>query len=201
MATDGSVLSDITRDRIDAAVLKLFSERDFHHVKLIEVAREARVSLQTIYKYYGDKETLFFACLDRWVGRLTRRMLDHLQGIAGHQDRLRKVFWVTLDFFERHPEVAQLMMTSTYITSWRGRESFRQEELMAVFLRVLSEGRDQGVLTDEVEPPVLLDFIFGVIHRRTLMWILRGRGGGLTEGADVQFEMLWRAIARPTQPV
>ena len=39
-------------------------------VGLIEVARGANVSLQTIYKYYGSKEALLFSCLDVWLGRL-----------------------------------------------------------------------------------------------------------------------------------
>ena len=40
-----------TRQRIEQAVLDIFSEREFHRVGLIEIARGANVSLQTIYKY------------------------------------------------------------------------------------------------------------------------------------------------------
>src|SRR5882757_800217 len=83
-----------TRARIQQAVLEIFSQREFHRVSLIEIARGANVSLQTIYKYYGSKEALLFSTLDHWMDILAERMLDHLQGIEDYKERLRKVFWV-----------------------------------------------------------------------------------------------------------
>ncbi len=50
----GSMRAD-TLARIEKAVLTLFSTRDFHEVTLLDVAKEAHVSLQTIYKYFGSK--------------------------------------------------------------------------------------------------------------------------------------------------
>ena len=61
---DRSQLDPETRLRIEQAVLDIFSEREFHRVGLIEIARGANVSLQTIYKYYGSKEALLFSTLD-----------------------------------------------------------------------------------------------------------------------------------------
>src|SRR5882757_464632 len=104
---DRAQLDPDTRLRIEQAVLDIFSEREFHRVGLIEVARGANVSLQTIYKYYGSKEALLFSSLDTWMGKLAVRMIDHLQGIEDYKERFRKVFWVSLDFFERNPKVMQ----------------------------------------------------------------------------------------------
>src|SRR5271156_823868 len=77
---DRAQLDPETRLRIEQAVLDIFSDREFHRVGLIEVARGANVSLQTIYKYYGSKEALLFSILDTWLGKLGSRMIDHLQG-------------------------------------------------------------------------------------------------------------------------
>ena len=41
-------LDPATRGRIEAAALELFYEREFHRVKLINIARDARISLQTL---------------------------------------------------------------------------------------------------------------------------------------------------------
>src|SRR5690625_1902140 len=95
-------LDPVTRKRIEETVLELFSQREFHRVRLVEVARHANISLQTIYKYYGSKERLLFESLDTWFFKLAGRMLDHLQGIETYKDKLRKVFWVTLDVFEQN---------------------------------------------------------------------------------------------------
>lgn len=186
-----------TRERIEQAVLEIFSGREFHKVRLIEVARRANVSLQTIYKYYGSKEALLFACLDSWLARLAARMIDHLQAIENYKDRLRKVFWVVLDFFEQNPKVAQLIMSSVYVNTWRHTQTYQQPQLMAAFMRVLSEGRARGILNQDVDEKVLLDYILGVTGRLVQMYIHRGMKQPLTRDANVLFEMLWRAIAQP----
>ena len=186
-----------TRERIEAAVLTIFSERQFHRVGLIEVAREANVSLQTIYKYYGSKEALLFSSLDTWLGKLAARMIDHLQGIEDYKEKLRKVFWVVLDFFEKNPKVAQLIMSSVYINTWRKTEAYQNRALFRAFMQVLGEGRTRGILNDQVDEKILLDYILGVLGRLVSMNIARGQKKPLTAQANVLFEMLWRAIAKP----
>ncbi|MES1950997.1 TetR family transcriptional regulator [Salinisphaera sp. S4-8] len=188
-------LDPATRTRIEAAALDLFSEREFHRVKLINIAREARISLQTLYKYYGSKEAVLFASLDTWLGDLATRMIDHLQGIENFEDRLRKVFWVLFDYFERNPKVAQIILSSVYLSTWRDDDTFRQPALMSVFLGVINDGRERGVLTNEVDEIEISDFIWGVANRMVAMWLLRGRKKPLAEKAPAMFNMVWRAIA------
>lgn len=185
-----------TRARIEQAVLDIFSEREFHRVGLIEIARGANVSLQTLYKYYGSKEALLFSGLDSWLGQLAARMIDHLQGIEDYKERLRKVFWVTLDFFDKNPKVAQIVMSSVYVNTWRKQENYQNPALFGTFIKVLQEGRQKGVLTDEVDEKILLDYIMGVLGRLVQMHIHRGQKEPLTAQANVLFGMLWRAIAR-----
>ncbi|WP_295682512.1 TetR/AcrR family transcriptional regulator [uncultured Nevskia sp.] len=197
VTADRTLLDPDTRARIEQAVLDIFSEREFHRVGLIEVARGANVSLQTIYKYYGSKEALLFSCLDTWLGRLAARMIDHLQGIEDFKEKFRKVFWVTLDFFEKNPKVAQLIMSSVYVNTWRKQDNYQNPLLFGTFIRVLGEGRAKGVLNDEVDEKILLDYIFGVIARLVQMYIHRGQKEPLTKQANVLFDMLWRAIAKP----
>jgi TetR/AcrR family transcriptional regulator, repressor of fatR-cypB operon len=196
-ASERRRLDPQTRARIEHAVLDIFSEREFHRVGLIEIARAANVSLQTIYKYYGSKEALLFSSLDTWLGQLASRMIDHLQGIEDFKERLRKVFWVNLDFFDRNPKVAQIIMSSVYVNTWRKQEHYQNPVLFGTFLKVLGEGRSRGILNDEVEEKYLLDIIMGVMGRLVQMHIHRGQKEPLTGQANVLFEMLWRAIAKP----
>ncbi|MEQ1438697.1 TetR/AcrR family transcriptional regulator [Fontimonas sp. SYSU GA230001] len=196
-AIDRSQLDPDTQVRIEQAVLDVFANREFHRVGLIEIARGANVSLQTIYKYYGSKEALLFSSLDTWLGQLAARMIDHLQGIEDYKERLRKVFWVALDFIERNPKVLQLMMSSVYINTWRKQGQYEYPELFGTFIRVLAEGRAKGVLNDQVDEKILLDYFLGVLFRLAQSWVQRGMKDSLTKQANVLFEMLWRAIAKP----
>lgn len=185
------------RQRIETAALELFSQRGFHNVRLDEIAREARASLQTIYRHYGDKQALLNACITTWTDRLARRMTDHLTGIETYQDRLRKVFWVVLDFFERYPKVADMILGTVYPGALGHDATDDQRSLTNLFLSVLSEGRDKGILTDKVSEVILLDYFYGTLARLVQMQALRQNQEPLTSQVDVLFEMLWRAIARP----
>ncbi len=181
--------------RIEQAALELFSEHEFHRVKLIDIARIAQISLQTLYRYYGSKETVLYASLDTWLGELAARMIDHLEGIENFEDRLRKVFWVLLDYFERNPRVAQIILSSVYLNTWRDDDTFRQPALMSVFLGVINEGRQHGILTQAVDEIEISDFIWGVANRNIAMWTARGQKTRLADKAPVLFSMIWRAIA------
>jgi TetR/AcrR family transcriptional regulator, repressor of fatR-cypB operon len=107
------------------------------------------------------------------------------------------VFWVVLDFFEKNPKVAQLIMSSVYINTWRKTENYRNPALFGAFMKVLGEGRAKGILNDQVDEKILLDYILGVLGRLVSMNIQRGQKKPLTSQANVLFEMLWRAISKP----
>lgn len=181
--------------RIEDAALRVFSETEFHRVALVDIAREAGASLQTLYRYYGGKEALLNACLHRWLGELAERMLDHLAGIETYKDRLRKVFWVVLDFFDRNPRVGWMMIHSVYPGRWGDDMTPAQHRLTGLFLAVLEEGQQTGVLTHRVDSMVLLDIFYGVLLRVNQMHLLRHEPRPLAEQAPVLFDMLWAAIS------
>ena len=193
---DRNKLDPSARDRIETAALEVFAASAYQEVGMGDVARAANASLQTLYKYYGSKEALLFACLDNLLGQMAEQMMEHLQGIQTYKDRLRKVFWVVLDFSEKHPQLHQVLMNSVYFNSWQEDPSFTQPELSRMLINVISEGRAQGVLTEELSEPVILDFFYGILFRLVWMQQIRGRKESLTAQAEVLFEHLWRAIAK-----
>lgn len=186
-----------TLQRIERAVLALFSEQDFHEVSLIDVAKSANVSLQTIYKYFGSKEVLVYAMLDVMLGRLAARMIDHLQGIDDARERLRKTFWVTLDYMDKHPAVMMLLFTAVPVSRHQNIRIYESPELMGALLGVLKDGQSRGVLNAEVSSKILLDVFMGVIGRVVLMHIVRREKTSLLDQFDALFGIVWRAMSTP----
>ena len=184
-----------TQARIEKAVLALFSSRDFHEVGLIDVARAANVSLQTIYKYFGSKEVLVYTMLDVMLGRLAERMIDHLQGIDDVRERLRKTCWVTLDYMDKHPALMLLMFTAVPVSRHKNIDIYESPELMGAFLGVFKDGQARGVLNSQVSSKVLLDVFMGMIGRVVLMHIVRGEKTPLTDQFNELFHILWRAMS------
>jgi len=183
--------------RLESAVMDIFSSSDFHKANMRDVARRAGVSFSTIYSHYGSKEHLVFAFVDIWLGKLTDRIIDHLQGIEDLKEKLRKVLWLQLDYYERNPGLGRIIFMTLPMQTWMADESFKQKKMVNLYLDVLRRGQQDGVLIDTVRAGVMLDFMLGFVHRTFSMWISRGQQEGLAAQANVFFEMIWRAIADP----
>lgn len=177
--------------------MRLAGSKPTSEITFMEVAADAHCSLQTLYRYYGSMENLWIACSARILKHLANRMIDHLQGIAGYKDKLRKVFWLILDFFERHDQFIRLFMETVHFQSWVNDISFKQPEVTRVVLDLIAEGQANGVLTTEVDKVAILDFIYGVVFRFVQMHQIRRIKQSNAERSQALFEMLWRAIAKP----
>lgn len=186
-----------TYSRLEASVLEIFSSSDFHKANIRDVAKRAGISFSTIYNHYGSKEKLVFAIVDVWLGKLTERIIDHLQGIEDLKEKLRKVFWLQLDYYERHSELGRILFMTLPMQTWMADDSFRQKKMMNLLLDALRKGQAEGVLNKDVRAGVLLDFILGMVQRSFFMWVARGQKVSLAGQANELFEMVWRAITKP----
>nr|WP_268993056.1 TetR/AcrR family transcriptional regulator [Psychrobacter sp. I-STPA10] len=190
-----------TLDKIEKAVIQLFAGHDANEVTMMQIATAANVSLQTLYKYFGDKQTVIYTILDRVLARLAARMIDHLQGIDSVQDRLRKTLWVCFDFVDNHPDAVMVLSTAVPVSRYRNIAIYENEELLSALLTVLSDGQQRHVLNDDVPLYILLDVFMGFISRLGLMHIIRQKSEPMTADFDVLFKMLWRAISKPESGV
>ncbi|MEJ2641614.1 MAG: TetR/AcrR family transcriptional regulator [Desulfosarcinaceae bacterium] len=188
------------QQRLEQAVLDIFSQNDFHKANIRDVAKRAGVSFTTIYKHYGSKERLVFAFVDVWLGELTDRIFDHLQGIQDLKELMRKVLWLQLDYYERHPGLARIIFMTLPMKTWMADETFQQKKMINLYLEVMRNGQREGVLNNRVRAGVLLDFMLGTVQRAFVMWVQRGQEGRLTDQAHMLFEMIWRAITNPELP-
>ena len=185
------------RKRLEQAVLEIFSESDFHKANIREVARRAGVSFSTIYNHYGSKENLLFAFVDIWLGKLTERIVDHLQGIEDLKEKMRKVLWLQLDYYEKNQGLARIIFMTVPLKTWMADRSFAQKKMISVYLEVLRKGQAEGMLNPDVRAGILLDFMLGTVQRSFCMWTARGQQESLAGQANVLFDMVWRAIANP----
>ena len=183
--------------RLEQAVLDIFSHSDFHKANIRDVANRAGVSFSTIYKHYGSKERLVFAFVDVWLGKLTDRIYDHLQGIEDLKEKMRKVLWLQLDYYERNQGLARIIFMTLPMKTWMADETFKQKKMIHLYLEVMRNGQKEGRLNPHVRAGVLLDFMLGTVQRAFTMWISRGQQGRLTDQANMLFEMVWQAISNP----
>jgi AcrR family transcriptional regulator len=183
--------------RLETAVMEIFSNSDFHKASMRDVAKKAGVSFSTIYHHYGSKENLLFSFVDVWLGKLTDRIIDHLQGIEDLKEKMRKVLWVQLDYYERNPGLAKILFMTLPMKTWMADQTFQQKKMINLYLDALRKGQQEGILNSNVRAGILLDFMLGFVQRSFFMWVSRGQKESLTEQANFMFGMVWRAISNP----
>jgi len=110
---------------------------------------------------------------------------------------MRKVLWLQLDYYERHPGLGRILFMTLPMKTWIADKTFRQKKMINMYLEVLKEGQKEGILNPNVRAGVLLDFMLGLVQRSFFMWVSRGEKESLSEQSNVLFEMIWRAISNP----
>jgi AcrR family transcriptional regulator len=78
-----------TRNKLLAAAGRIFARDGFEAARLEDIAAAAGYTRGAFYANFNDKEDLFFALLERWVGERMAEVNALLAGKQSPQERLR----------------------------------------------------------------------------------------------------------------
>lgn len=145
-----------TRERILAVATGEFARHGATGTRVERIAAEARVNVRMIYHYFGSKDDLFLAVLERAYAsiREAERALDleHTEPADG-MEKLIRFSW---NYYFAHPEFTALLNSENL---QQGRHVTRSQGLAAMHspllesLRaLLARGERQGVFRAGVDP-------------------------------------------------
>jgi TetR/AcrR family fatty acid metabolism transcriptional regulator len=154
-------------DRILDVAARLFGARRFHEVRMEDIAAEADVGKGTLYRYFRDKDELFFALVERAAVQLNCRVNDSVTQVHGTQGKLEALVRTIITFFDEQPHLFDLIQRSEVLrgpnVAWRQ----TRDELVGLTLRVFTEARERGdfAITDpELAALMLLGALRSVIR-------------------------------------
>ncbi|WP_158894668.1 TetR/AcrR family transcriptional regulator [Amycolatopsis anabasis] len=156
VAPDRSRDPDRTRaDILDVATAE-FADKGYAGARVDEIAAKTSTTKRMIYYYFGNKEQLYIAVLERaYTGiRAIEQELDveHLDPA----DAIRQLAELTFDHHESHPDFVRLVS----IENIHHAEHITRSTVLSglanpaldVLARILRRGRDAGVFRDDVDP-------------------------------------------------
>jgi AcrR family transcriptional regulator len=144
-----------TRAELLAVATEVFAEQGLSGARVDEIAERTRTTKRMIYYYFGGKEQLFTAVLERAysVIRDAEQELDveHLDPVAA----IRRLCELTFDHHEAHPDFIRLVS----IENIHEAEHIASSEALAkigspaldVIRRILEAGRASGLFTADVD--------------------------------------------------
>ena len=188
-------MPDKLRDRLYPVVLDLFSQNDFHQVNMREICRISGLSLSTVYKYFPSKEALLFTILDQKIGEIGGLMEVHLKGLENTKEIFRKVFWVTMDYYDRNPGVAITAFITVPMRTWMREASYPRSDAVDIMMRVTRHGHERGEISMDITSRQIMDLYFMFCHRQIQLWYYHGMKWDLVETIPRFFELFWKSIS------
>jgi AcrR family transcriptional regulator len=165
-----------TRGEILAAATREFADRGFDGARVDEIAARTRTTKRMLYYYFGGKEQLYIAVLERAYAEIRaaeqQSDVEHLDPVAA----IRRIAELTFDHHESRPDFIRLVS----IENIHRAEHIAKSEAVArlgtptigLLDRILERGRAEALFRDDVDAVdvhmVISAFcIFRVANRHT----------------------------------
>ncbi|MFI7407997.1 TetR/AcrR family transcriptional regulator [Streptomyces sp. NPDC049627] len=184
-ARNGGRIRDAARTQaeiLDVATQE-FARAGYDGARVDEIAARTRTTKRMIYYYFGGKQQLFTAVLERAYGviREAEQQLDveHLDPVAA----IRRLAELTFDHHEQHPDFIRLVS----IENIHGAEHIAASAKLGkigspaldVIRRILASGQESGLFTADVDAvdlhAMISSFCFFRVSNRHTFGALFGR--------------------------
>jgi AcrR family transcriptional regulator len=153
------------RRQIMDAAARLFANREFHEVRLEDVADAAKVGKGTLYVYFSSKDALYLALIREAFGELLQVAVS---GVSHGQDvweQLRTVVRGVIRFGMAYPDLFRVMRRALPGPEDPAIQEMRCR-LTSAIEQILADGNRSGRIDDphpEITSQFFLSFIRGVL--------------------------------------
>lgn len=172
-----------TKERILDCAMREFTQFGFDGARMDRIVKASGFNISLVYQYFGNKESLFLAVMERAYGvmRASHRDIDirHLPPVEAMESLVRWTFRI----FVNQPEIISLL-TSENISRGRHIENSTYirglyNPLLDTIASVLKRGAEAGVFRDDVDPQDLFISLNGMgyfyLSNRFTLRVILGR--------------------------
>ena len=191
---DGRLIKPETLLLLRNTILECFAQGQFHQVGIREICQKARVSPQTVYKYFGNKESLLTACVEQDMLELSQLMIT---AANSHKDPLLRLSAVTeafFHFYQLRPQIATLVYLNVPLAHWATRMSLGQQRVLSVLNDVFHEAQIEGTVANWVNIKLLVEMCAGSVQRVVAAWLAEGCPDDLLIRGRMTMQIIWQGV-------
>jgi AcrR family transcriptional regulator len=175
---------------LDAAV-QVFSANGYHESSMDAIAAEAQISKPMLYLYYGSKEELFGACLERELGRFVEAVRADIDLRQSPKDLLRNAVVSFLSYIDAN-RASWIVLYSQATSSQAFAHTVREgrERIIDLVARLLRSG------TRNPEPDTDFDMMAVALVGAGEAVATRVSTGDadVNEAAELMINLFWRGL-------
>jgi len=180
------------KEQILNSAIKIFGEKGFQNATIAEIAKDAGIGDATIYEYFKSKEDLLLAIPVEITKELIPLINDHMMGIKGAFNKLRKFIWWWLNYIEKNPGYGSIVLlelkTNKKFVSTEAYQAARN--FYKIVLDIIKEGQEEGTIKKEMNIFLARSLCVGAIEHIVIRWLLKDRKYSLTQYADDLTDLL-----------
>jgi TetR/AcrR family transcriptional regulator len=106
-------IPDDKRRRVLDCAKRAFARRGYSGANVNVVAREAGISVGSLYQYFQTKENLFLTLIEESYGTLTRVVDEIFARIPGFFDRIEALLRAAVEWSQKDPDLLNLYIACT----------------------------------------------------------------------------------------
>jgi TetR/AcrR family transcriptional regulator, fatty acid metabolism regulator protein len=180
------------KKQILTSATKIIGEKGFQNATIAEIAKEAGIGDATIYEYFKNKEDLLLAIPVETTKDLIAQINDHMMGIKGAFNKLRKFIWWWLNYVEKNPGygvvvLLELKTSKSYVSTdaYQAARNFYQ-----IILDIIKEGQEEEAIKKEINPYLARSLCVGAMEHIIIRWLLKDKKYSLIQYADELADLL-----------
>ncbi len=174
-----TTLRDRRRDEIMDIAIQVLAERGYRDTSMLEVAKRASASKETLYSWFGDKRGLFEKVIQRNADKVQAVLAHHLDGHAPIERVLADFGCALLELLLDDPAIAINRAAISEAPSdpclARTLAAAGRDATLPVFIRILKLHATRGALSMKAPPEAAQDFLgllLGDVQVRRLLGLL-----------------------------
>jgi AcrR family transcriptional regulator len=152
-------LAETTRLNILDIATQEFADKGLAGARIDEIAEKTDSSKRMIYYYFGGKDGLYRAVLERAYGGIRDREAAQKFDAMGAEQAMRALVGHTFDYHDQHPEFVRLVMNENilYGANVAAIDTLkeRNRRVIETIQTILDRGVSEGVFAAGVDPLAL----------------------------------------------
>jgi len=183
-------MSERRRQAILRSATRIFSRKGFGEAKISEIARGAKLASSGIYTYFKGKEEILFAIIEAFMTTSQKDLIDHLQGIEGSENKLRKAIWFHCKSYSgNRNEIKIILEARSYPRFYQSAAYQALKTYAGLITAIINEGIQDGTFPGLSSPMILRDMILGTIDHIAINWTIRDASNSLDK-AELIYDMI-----------
>jgi len=188
------IQSNTKNHKIIESATRVFSEKGFIAATISEIATGAMLASSGIYSYYKNKEDLLFKVIEIFLIKSCEGLSEHLQGIQGAENKLRKAIWFHCKSYSGNKkEIKIILEARSYPRFYKSKAYTELKKYSRFFTDIIQEGIQEGPFKSISSPALLRDIILGTVDHIAINWTLKNEANPLVQ-ADKIYDTIMLAV-------